>query len=227
MKLRVLVVEDEVSISDAVVYALRNDGYDAVAVSTGELARSSIDEVRPDLALLDIGLPDVTGWELGREFIALGLPVVYLTSRQSEIDRVAGLEMGADDYVVKPFSPRELVARVRAVLRRSERAEAGVEFDCGWGLSLDAGGCRAFLKGEDLGLTRNEFRLLEVLAKRPGRVFNRDELLELAWEDPGASQDRTVDAHVKQLRAKIRLKDPDLDPIETRRGFGYSMKRMG
>ena len=221
---RVLVVEDEPSIADSVLYALKNDGYEAIGAATGEAARAAIEAQAVDLVLLDIGLPDVSGWSLGRELIDRGIPVVFLTSRHSEIDRVAGLEMGGDDYVVKPFSPRELVARVRAVLRRNERKEGAAEKGLG-GLVFEAESYRAFVSGEDLELTRNEYRLLETLASRPGRVFSRDELLHLAWEDSGASQDRTVDAHVKQLRAKIRTVDPDFDPIETRRGFGYCLKR--
>ena len=221
---RVLVVEDEPSIADSVLYALKNDGYEAIGAATGEAARAAIEAQAVDLVLLDIGLPDVSGWSLGRELIDRGIPVVFLTSRHSEIDRVAGLEMGGDDYVVKPFSPRELVARVRAVLRRNTRKEGASEKGLG-GLVFEAESYRAFVSGEDLELTRNEYRLLETLASRPGRVFSRDELLHLAWEDSGASQDRTVDAHVKQLRAKIRTVDPDFDPIETRRGFGYCLKR--
>ncbi len=124
---RFLVVEDEPSIADSVVYAVERDGYEATVAGTGEAARFLLADRVFDLVLLDIGLPDVTGWELGREFIGAGIPVVFLSSRHSEIDRVAGLEMGGDDYVVKPFSLRELVARVRAVLRRNDRKER----DCG------------------------------------------------------------------------------------------------
>ncbi len=221
---KILLVEDEPSISDAVVYALETDGYEVIVSRNGESAREEFEQKKIDLVLLDIGLPDVTGWELGKAFVAREVPVVFLTSRNSEIDRVAGLELGGDDYIVKPFSPRELVARVRAVLRRNNRHFAQSESVCDSRLTLDKETCRAFVKGKDLKLTRNEFRLLEVLSSRPGRVYSRDELLSLAWEDPDASQDRTVDAHIKQLRAKIRELDPDLDPIETRRGFGYAMR---
>jgi two-component system catabolic regulation response regulator CreB len=148
--------------------------------------------------------------------------VIFLTARSSEVDRIVGLELGADDYVAKPFSPRELTARVRAVLRRSGAASVESTITADW--SHDAERCRISYKGRALDLTRNEYRLLAALVASPGRVFSRDQLMELAWDDPGASLDRTVDAHVKQLRAKLRETAPDEELIVTHRGLGYSLK---
>jgi len=218
----ILVVEDDLPVSDAASYALQRDGYEARVAATGQRALEIVAEDLPALALVDIGLPDMSGWELGRKLIKKDLPVVFMTSRGDESDRVAGLEMGGDDYIVKPFSPREMVARIRAVLRRSERSGAGKAATDPSGLILNDETCRAELMGTELELSRNEFRLLQTLASSPGRVFSRSQLLQNAWEDPFSSQERTVDAHVKQLRAKLRAVDPDYDPIETRRGFGYA-----
>ncbi len=224
-KRRILLVEDEPSIADAVCYSLQADGFEVGWSSTGSAAREMKMDLDPHLVVLDIGLPDVSGWDLGREFISEKIPVIFLTSRHSEADRVAGLEMGGDDYIVKPFSPRELVARVRVAFRREDRFQASHQATALEGLEIDKNAYRVFLDSEDMQLTRNEYRLLETLASRPGRVFSREELLEQAWNDPGASQDRTVDAHIKQLRSKFRALDVNKDPIETHRGFGYSLKR--
>ncbi len=183
------------------------------------------------LAVLDISLPDGSGFDLYKRIAAhdANLPVIFLTARGSEIDRVVGLEMGADDYIAKPFSPRELVARVRTVLRRSERALAAAVRSNG---AVGASGAFAVdderkqirYRGLPLDLSRTEYRLLKVLIERPGRVFTRDELMARAWDDPAAAFDRTVDAHVKALRAKLRLIDAESDPIQTHRGLGYSLR---
>lgn len=157
------------------------------------------------------------------------MPVLFLTARESEIDRVVGLEIGGDDYVTKPFSPREVTARVRAILRRGPLVR-----NVGLGatdravgespLRIDAEKFEAIYFGQGLNLTRYEFRLLRVLAARPGHVLSRDQLMEAGWEDPGSSLDRTVDAHIKALRAKLREIRPDREPIQTRRGVGYAWR---
>jgi two-component system catabolic regulation response regulator CreB len=176
--------------------------------------------------VLDIGLPDMSGFDVCREIRRKHVvPVIFLTARSAEVDRIVGLELGADDYLAKPFSPRELTARVRAVLRRVNGAN---------GLSVPGAGsdvwrhdearCQIGYRGRPLDLTRNEYRLLTALLAQPGRVFSRDQLMAAAWDDPGAAIDRTVDAHVKLLRAKLREVAPESDPIVTHRGMGYSLR---
>ena len=223
---RILVVEDESTIADAVLYALRADGLQAEHCLLGREALRRLRAESWDVAILDVGLPDITGFELCRELRAFSdLPVIFLTARSGEIDRVLGLELGADDYVVKPFSPRELVARVRARLRR---AGGGGEGRAGWRqageFALDVAGQRVRYAGVELALTRYEYRLLARLLARPGAILGRDRLMQEVWDDAPDTVDRTVDTHVKTLRAKLRAVDPDRDPIRTHRGLGYSIE---
>jgi two-component system catabolic regulation response regulator CreB len=175
--------------------------------------------------VLDVGLPDVNGFELFKQLQVLdaGLPAIFLTARSGEIDRVVGLELGADDYIAKPFSPRELVARVRTVLRRVQRAPSP-SAPRPSGFEVDDERKTIRFRGRALELSRTEYRLLKVLVERPGRVFSRDELMGRAWDDPASAFDRTVDAHVKAVRAKLRDVAPDADPIVTHRGLGYSLR---
>lgn len=226
---RILVVEDEPAIADTIVYALESDGFTVQWCATGTAALQATRSEPASLAVLDVGLPDINGFELFRRLqqVDAALPVIFLTARAGEIDRVVGLELGADDYVAKPFSPRELVARVRTVLRRVQRvpapamassaAVAGV-------FAIDDEKKTIRFRGHALELSRTEYRLLKVLIERPGRVYSRDELMQRAWDDPAAAFDRTVDAHVKALRAKLRDIDPATDPISTHRGMGYSLR---
>ena len=221
---RILIVEDEPAIADSLVYALRTEGFEPRHCPTGgEAWQELTGSMPPALVVLDIGLPDDHGFDFCRRARAAGLemPILFLTARQAEVDRVVGLEIGGDDYVTKPFSPREVVARVRAILRRGERVAKTMTATEG-GLQLDAAAWTASWAGRKLELTRYEFRLLAVLASRPGRVYSRDALMEAVWEDPGASLDRTVDAHVKTLRAKLRELAGDTELIRTQRGVGYS-----
>jgi two-component system catabolic regulation response regulator CreB len=219
----VLVVEDEPGVADAVAWALRRDGLAVTVCATLAAARAA--GTAFDLAVLDLGLPDGSGLDLLRAWrggaSCCQLPVIVLSARDGEVDRVLGLELGADDYLVKPFSPRELAARVRAVLRRARPVPAPAPAD---GLVIDGEARRASWRGRALDLTRYEFRLLACLAERPGRVFSRAELLDLVWEDPGARFDRTVDTHIKTLRAKLRAIDPARDPLATLRGEGYAWR---
>lgn len=218
----ILVVEDEAPIAETIVYALRTEGFEPVWKTTGREALEVLASQEVALVVLDVGLPDGNGFDICREMQRRArVPVIFLTARSSEVDRIVGLELGADDYVAKPFSPRELTARVRAVLRRSNGAAAPASAP-GW--SHDVERCRISFKGTSLDLTRNEYRLLAALVGSPGRVFSRDQLMELAWDDPGAAIDRTVDAHVKQLRAKLRELAPDEELIITHRGLGYSLR---
>jgi two-component system catabolic regulation response regulator CreB len=222
----ILVVEDEPAIADTVVYALSTDGFSPHWVASGEAALAAAAETPFALAIIDIGLPDINGFELFRRLRCAHslLPVIFLTARSGEIDRVVGLELGADDYVAKPFSPRELVARVRTVLRRTQPKAASAVPAVPAAFAVDDERKQIRFHGSLLDLSRIEYRLLKVLVDRPGRVFSRDELMERAWDDPGAAFDRTVDAHVKTLRAKLRAVAPDEDPIVTHRGMGYSLR---
>jgi two-component system catabolic regulation response regulator CreB len=176
-----------------------------------------------------VGLPDGSGFDVCKAIRAQSqVPVLFLTARNTELDRVLGLELGGDDYLVKPFSPRELTARVKAILRRAP-AERSPSVETkpardGGGFLVDEERQVISFRGKQLELTRYEFRLLKTLAAKPGRVLSREQLMQSAWEDPGASLDRTVDAHIKTLRAKLRVAVPDADPIQTHRGTGYSIR---
>jgi two-component system, OmpR family, catabolic regulation response regulator CreB len=226
MKPRILVVEDEPAIADTIVYALATDGFEPDWCGTGVDALQAVRQRAPALAVLDIGLPDTNGFELFRQLREVDpvLPAIFLTARSSEVDRVVGLELGADDYMAKPFSPRELVARVRSVLRRTQRSAVPPAVPTSGVFSIDDEKKSIRFRGRPLELSRTEYRLLKVLVERPGRVFSRDELMERAWDDPAAAFDRTVDAHVKTLRAKLREVDATVDPISTHRGMGYSLR---
>jgi two-component system catabolic regulation response regulator CreB len=218
---RILVVEDEPAIADAVEYALSTEGLTVERVATLQAARTHL--AAADLIVLDVGLPDGSGFDWCREVRATSqVPVIFLTSRASEIDRVVGLELGADDYVVKPFSPRELSARVRAVLRRVAAKKSAPLGSSSGSLLLDEDRRSATWHGVALDLTRYEFRLLAVLAGRPGMVFPRSRLLDLVWERPDGPFDRTVDTHIKTLRAKLQAAHAGPDPIRTLRGEGYA-----
>jgi two-component system catabolic regulation response regulator CreB len=223
----VLVVDDEPSITENIAYALSTEGFVPVCCTTGADALRALDAQDVALVLLDVGLPDVNGFDLLREIRRVSsVPVIVVTARSGEVDRVVGLEIGADDYVVKPFSPRELTARVRAVLRRTpERpgparhaAEDALPF------AVDEARCAIRYHGAALDLTRYEFRLLRALVRNPGRVYTRETLLEHICENPEMSLERTIDTHVKTLRQKLKAVRPDEDPIETHRGLGYSLR---
>jgi two-component system catabolic regulation response regulator CreB len=223
MKPRILIVEDEPGIADTLQYALRTDGFEPAWAATGEEALAQMRAQPPALVVLDVGLPDINGFELFKRLRELGdVPVVFLTARNDEIDRVVGLELGADDYVPKPFSPRELVARVRTILRRAAKTPAAPAAAT-LPIHIDDGRRQIRFYGKPLELSRYEYGLLKTLASRPGHVFTRDALLERVWDDPGESLDRTVDAHVKTLRAKMKAIAPGLDPIRTHRGTGYAL----
>ena len=226
MKPRILIVEDEPGIADTLQYALRTDGFEPAWCATGEAALAAVLTEPPALVILDVGLPDLSGFEVFRRLRETAdVPVVFLTARSDEIDRVVGLELGADDYVAKPFSPRELVARVRSILRRSARpAPSDAPPPAPMRpLQVDDGRRQIRFYGRLLELSRYEYGLLKTLAARPGHVFTRDALLEHVWDDPGDSLDRTVDAHVKTLRAKMKQVAPGLEPIRTHRGTGYAL----
>jgi len=223
--MKILLIEDEPTIADTVVYALESEGYTVDWQNTGELGLSASRQVSPDLVILDVGLPDMNGFEVFRQLRLISeVPVIFLTARNIEIDRVTGLEMGADDYVVKPFSPRELTARVRAVLRRSQSVDKNDnqvdQINVG-PFTVNSLSWTVSFHGVELDLTQHEFGVLTALLNNPGQVFSREQLLTKVWDAPEHRLDRTVDAHVKNIRNKLRQVDSQSDPIKTRRGIGY------
>jgi two-component system catabolic regulation response regulator CreB len=223
MPSKILIVEDEPAIADTIQYALETEGFVPLTAPTGQEALELIAGGGIDLVILDIGLPDINGFELCKQIRqSSALPIIFLTARNEEVDRVVGLEIGGDDYVVKPFSPREVTARVKAVLRRTRSADpAAADPPTAW--AVDAARRRISYFGRALELSRTEYELLHTLIRRPGQVFTRDQLMASIWDEPEASLDRTVDAHIKNLRAKLRTIRPDLDPIVTHRGTGYAL----
>ena len=216
---RILLVEDEGAIAQTIEFALRSEGFETAHALTGREALALAAAGAFDLAILDVGLPDIGGFALCRELRrGRDLPVIFLTAHDTEAERVLGLELGADDYVPKPFSLRELVARVRAVLRRSRGAQPTTGFE------HDAEGHRVFFRGRLLDLTRYEYGLLAALLQRPGAILSRTHLMDRVWGSDSDSSDRTVDTHIKTLRNKLREIDPNADPIQTQRGLGYSLQ---
>lgn len=226
---RILLMEDEQAIADTLLYALRSDGFE---VQHARLVRDALEVFQsrpPDLAILDVGVPDGNGFDVCRAIRkSSDLPIVFLTARNEEIDRIVGLELGADDYVAKPFSPREVCARVRAILRRSERGSGAAVLPAKSTqdiavLELDESLQRVSCMGSSLVLTRYEYALLATLLRRPQRIFSRTELMDLVWSGAPDTSERTVDAHVKLLRAKLRERGIEAEVIQTHRNMGYSL----
>lgn len=228
--IHILLVEDEPSLRDNVIIALESEAMRVSWAGTGMEADRLILSEKIDLVLLDVGLPDTSGFDLCRSWRMrqLKLPILFLTARSSEVDRVVGLEIGGDDYLVKPFSLRELIARIRAVLRRApiafskeslneESTVSGVK-----GLAVDEVRMCILTDGNEMELTRYEFRLMRLFLKNPSRVYSRGQLMDQVWEEPDSALERTVDAHIKQLRAKLREHGKSEDMIRTHRGLGYS-----
>ena len=225
MKPRILVVEDEPSILDNILYSLETEGFEPHGCATAGDARAALLRGPWALVVLDVGLPDTVGFELCKEIRRTSnLPIIFLTARAGELDRVLGLEIGGDDYMVKPFSPRELCARVKAVLRRVQSPPQTPAPTAHSAFRIDEERMQILHHGTRLILSGTEFRLLRALCEKPGRVLSRAQLMDIAWDDPGAALERTVDAHIKSLRAKLKEAHPDADPIETHRGFGYSLR---
>lgn len=242
---RILVVDDEPAIVQVISERLAREGFDARVAASGREALAAVAEALPDLLILDLMLPDLDGFDVLRRLragidvpAARDLPVIVLTARDEGVDVVVGLELGADDYVVKPFNPRELVARVRAVLRRRSEAlvlaerVASLEAELATrpesnsgvptvGLHLDSAGRRAWFAGQLLDLRPREYDLLQFLAQHPRQVLDRATLLDRVWGDAAYIDERTVDVHVHRLRQKLAAADPSAEPIQTERGIGY------
>jgi two-component system response regulator BaeR len=221
-KPRILIVEDEMALAEVVRDYLLADGMEVDMLAEGTHAVQTAFGTAYDLIILDIMLPGVDGLTICREVRQKSdVPFIMTTARVEEIDRLLGLELGADDYVCKPYSPRELVARVRAVLRRRPPAGLTPKVETNAGLQIDSDSWKAELDGVDLELTRRELSLLAALVKRPGRVFSRDQLLTLAFPDSAEVFDRTIDSHIRNIRRKISS-NSDWDPIRSVYGVGYA-----
>jgi two-component system alkaline phosphatase synthesis response regulator PhoP len=227
---RVLVVEDEQDVAELMRYHLAREGYDVRLTASGAEALREAREDRPGLILLDIMVPQLNGWEVCRRLKQDGhtrdIPVIMVTGRAEEGDKVLGFEMGADDYVTKPFSPRELVARVRAVMRRGRLADGrdGKYRLKAGDLEIDRHRFEVKMRGIVVELTRKEFELLAALVGTPGRVFGREELLDLVWGQDGFVEPRTVDVHLARLRAKFTAANVPAPAVETVRGVGYRFR---
>ncbi|MDH4582771.1 two-component system response regulator CreB [Pseudomonas sp. BN415] len=219
----ILIVEDEAAIADTLIYALEADGNATTWLSLGGPALELLRQQAVDLVILDVGLPDTSGFELCKTLRRFSeVPVLFLTARNAEIDRVVGLEIGADDYVVKPFSPREVAARVRAILKRTAPRDPTPALVADGPFRVDGERVRIHYHGQLLGLTRHEFRLLQTLLEQPERVFSREQLLDALGVSADAGYERNIDSHIKSLRAKLRQVAPAAEPIQTHRGLGYS-----
>lgn len=229
---RVLLVEDEASIADNINYALNAASFEVLWARSGMEALDLFKQQAIDLVILDIGLPDIDGFEVCRQIRETSqVPLLFLTARSDEIDRVVGLEMGADDYICKPFSPRELVARVKTNLRRYQLFPSSVVVPSSAttpsqneNLVLNEEYRSVHFFGQLLDVTRYEFGILQVMHKHPKRVYSREELLEKVWHEPDNSMDRVVDTHIKTLRAKLKEIDGQKEVIKTHRGIGYSLE---
>ena len=226
---RILLVEDEQAIADTLIYALGSEGFAVQHVLLGREALPAHRQSPFDLIVLDVGLPDTTGFEVLKQLRGNAegqdVPVIFLTARSEEIDRILGLELGADDYVTKPFSPREVAARVRAILRREARSRnpdrPSSPANTVW--QHDPQALRIVFHGQPLELTRYEYLLLALLLSSPGRVFTRDLIMSRVWADAPDTADRSIDTHIKTLRGKLRQIAPESEPIVTHRGTGYAL----
>jgi len=229
---RILIIEDEPSIAETLIYALEQERFACQSVSLGADAINIISHFQPDLLLLDVGLPDMSGFEVCKTLRQHShCPIIFLTARSDEIDRILGFELGADDYVVKPFSPREVVSRVKAVLRRCQpqtglapnNQSSPVAESVIGPFRWNQAARRILFFETALQLTRYEYGILALLLQQPKRIYTRDQLIENVWSSPETSMDRVIDTHIKTIRAKLRKIQPDYPVILTHRGIGYSI----
>lgn len=223
MPLHVLIIEDEPAIADTLIYAFKEAGISTTHKLLGGDAITQLKQEPFDFVILDVGLPDMTGFDVCKQIRAeSNIPLLFLTARNHEIDRIVGLEIGADDYVTKPFSPREVVARVKTILRRTELKHDANHKTLAF--IVDELANRIQYRGQLLDLTRYEFLLLKTLIQQPQRVFSRNQLMDIVWVNAENTLERTVDAHIKTLRAKLRAVDTQTEAIITHRGMGYSLQ---
>lgn len=225
---KILIVEDEKSIADTILFALQQEGFECDWVTLGSQALERQQNNAYDFWVLDIGLPDLNGFEVCKQLRKFSeIPVIFLTARDNEIDRIVGLEIGADDYIGKPFSPRELVARVKVILKRVQPTENKAvleEPSLSTGFSIDETCFAITYHQERLPLTRHEYQILSHLLSHPKQILSRDQLLNAVGVSADAGYERTIDTHIKSIRAKLREINPELDVIKTHRGFGYSFE---
>ena len=216
---KILVVEDEASFSDALAYLLGKEGFEVIVADTGPTAIEQFDRHGADLVLLDLMLPGLSGTEVCRQLrTRSNVPIIMLTAKDGEVDKVVGLELGADDYVTKPYSSRELIARVRAVLRRQGDEDSVVDGVLEAGpVRMDVERHKVTINGSDIAFPLKEFELLELLASRPGKVFNREQILSIVWGNETIVGERTIDVHIRKLREKLGD-----DYIRTIKGVGYT-----
>lgn len=227
--MNVLIVDDEPAIAEALAYTLGQEGFSTERCELGARALARCKAGGIDFVVLDVGLPDMTGFDVCRELRrGHDIPILFLTARADEVNRIVGLELGGDDYVTKPFSPREVASRIRAISRRT-RAETSLLCEAisaapgkVAGFAVDPDGQRIAYRGEWLTLTRYEYLLLALLLERPGRILSRAQIMDTVWQDGGESLERTVDTHIKTLRSKLRRVHDD-EVIVTHRGLGYSL----
>ncbi len=221
----ILVVDDEADLVELVSYNLRKDGFIVDSASDGETALTKVRKGKYDLAILDLMLPGIQGMELCRilrnDSKTARLPIIMLTAKGEEVDRILGLEMGADDYMTKPFSPRELIARVKAVLRRSTEKPVHEKILKTGDIEIDTERYTVSIKGKPVKLSATEFKLLLFLAERKGKVFSRSQLLDAIWRDEAFVEPRTVDVHIRRLRAQIEQNPANPRYVKTMRGIGY------
>lgn len=222
---RILVVEDESSIYDNIQFTLSKENFHNDWAQTGKSALEYFSNTYYDLILLDIGLPDMDGFEILKSIRKTSeVPVLFLSARQEEIDKVLALELGGDDYLSKPFSPREMLARIKAILRRVEKQSSQIITTMDPSIfQTDEDRYKILYQGKDLELTVTEFKILKVFLSRPGRIYTRDQIMQKVWDDPDASLERSIDAHVKSIRAKINQINSEQEIIITHRGIGYSL----
>lgn len=223
MQPKILLVEDEDAIAQTLIYALETENFRPLWTRLGQESLTLLKTGDIAAMILDIGLPDGNGFDLCQEIRRFSdLPILFLTARQSEIDKVLGLELGGDDYVTKPFSPREVVARIKRLLKRAALQVSAPKKSNALELKLEHG--LASFYGTPLRLTRYELLLLHVLFQQPGRIFSRTQLMDAVWTDALDTDERTVDTHIKTLRAKLRAIRPEAEIIHTHRGLGYSLR---
>ncbi len=222
MSEHILVIEDEANIAETIKIAVENESFLCDWKPSGQQALEYLKHHSASLIVLDIGLPDMSGFELLKLIRQEhNMPVIFLTARGEEIDRVVGLELGADDYITKPFSPRELMARIKAVLRRTNNALPNPNSSNKFEIN-DQQACISFQQ-QALELTLAEYKLLSGMLSQPSRVFTRAQLLEIIWDANHPSEERTIDTHIKSIRAKLKQIDPGAEQINTHRGIGYSI----
>jgi len=224
----ILLVEDEAEIADALIYVLQNEGMQPIWQKTAKAALDYLDKNQVDFAVLDVGLPDMSGFDLFKTIREQhDIPMMFLTARAEEIDRIVGLEIGADDYVTKPFSPREVVVRVKNILKRANSAASNSQQPTKaitkFGFAIDSNLLKISYQSQPLDLTRTEYLLLETLLQSPKQIFSRRQLIDAIWSTQHPSDERVIDTHIKSLRVKLKAISSSNIPIVTHRGFGYSL----